>query len=557
MPPRSTVDVTLVLVAHDGERWLPEVLSALAAMTVRPRRTIAVDTGSTDGTAALLAAATGTCVDRVLSVSRRLGYGSAVAAGLAAEPDASGGPSAWLWLLHDDSAPAPDALERLLAHAADSPSAALLGPKVLDWDDPRVLVEVGLTTDRAGHRETGLERREYDQGQHDAVRDVLAVGTAGALVRRAVWDDLDGLDPALPVFRDDLDLGWRVNAAGARVVVVPEATVRHARWATLGGRRLHAVRGRPEAIDRRHALLVLLGHASTAALPLLLLRLAVATVLRVLGFLLTRQPLKAADEMFEAASVLLRPSRIRAARRLRARTRTVPTSALRPLFASPRARARLRAEALGGWLTGSAARAGGLDGLPPTAGHEPEDAYDVEPVGGSLLRRILSRPPVLMVLGLLAVALVAGRSLLPLSGGLLSGGRLLPAPGGATDLWAAYAASWHPVSVGSDAPAPPLLAALALLATVLLGKAWLAVDMLLLGSIPLAGAAAYAATRTVVRSRTLRVWAAVTWALLPVGTGALAAGRLDAAAAQIGLPLLLVAGARLVRDDPARAGWRR
>jgi hypothetical protein len=124
----------------------------------------------------------------------------------------------------------------LREHGAASPSAALLGPKALDWSDPRLLVEVGVTTDRAGHRETGLERRERDQGQHDAPRDVLAVGTAAALVRREVWDAVGGLAPELPLYRDELDLGWRVTASGSRVVVVPQAVVRHARAATTGVR---------------------------------------------------------------------------------------------------------------------------------------------------------------------------------------------------------------------------------------------------------------------------------------------------------------------------------
>src|SRR5207245_8632688 len=141
----------------------------------------------------------------------------------------------------------------LLDYAQTSPSAALLGPKVIDWHDPRYLVEVGVTTDAAGHRETGLERREYDQGQRDAVRDVLAVGTAAALVRRQVWDEVGGLDPALPVFRDDLDLGWKVNSAGHRVVVVPQARVRHVRAATTGHRDLDAAPGRAAAVDRKHA----------------------------------------------------------------------------------------------------------------------------------------------------------------------------------------------------------------------------------------------------------------------------------------------------------------
>ena len=556
-PPRTTVDVTAVLVAHDGERWLPEVLAALRDSTVAPRRTVAVDTGSSDATATLLAGATGRCLDRVVVADRRLGYGAAVQAGLDVERDASGGPSAWIWLLHDDSAPAPDALARLLEEASASPSIALLGAKARDWDDPRVLVEVGLSTDRAGHRETGLERREQDQGQHDGVRDVLAVGTAGALVRRDVWDALGGLDKMLPVFRDDLDLGWRVNAAGHRVVVVPASVVRHARAATTGQRRLHAARGRAEGIDRRHALLVMLAHAPAAVLPLVLLRLAVATLVRVLGFLLTRRPVRAADELAAAADVLLHPGRLWVARRARAQSRTLPARALRPLFASGWGRSAARADALRGWLTGAQRPVGSRLGALGDIGSGDGDGYRAADVAErQLLGRILRRPPVLLALGLLTVALVAERQLLATNGGVLAGGRLLPAPGGARDLWSAYAAGWHQVSVGTDAPAPPLLAILGALATVLLGKAWLAVDVLLLASVPLAGVTAYVAARRLVASDALRLWAAATWALLPVATGAVAAGRLDAAVGQVALPLLLSAGGRLLRDDPAEVGWR-
>src|SRR3954447_23866912 len=334
--PVRTTDVTAVLVVHDGAQWLPEALAALAASTIRPRRVVCVDTGSRDdGPAQLRAAVEDGVVDRVLTVPATTGYGEAVAAALDAAP-----PGDWIWLLHDDCAPDPGALDALLAHAEQLPSAALLGPKVRDWSDPRVLVEVGLTADRAGHRETGLERREYDQGQHDAVRDVLAVGTAGPFARRDVGDDVGGLDPALPVYRDDLDLGWRINAAGHRVVVVPAATVRHVRAATTGRRSLGAVAGRPAAIDRRHALFVLLAHAPGPQLLLAVLRLLLACLLRTVGFLLTRQVLSARDELRAPVAVLGHPGRLLRARRARARQRQVRGRELRPLFASRTGRVR-------------------------------------------------------------------------------------------------------------------------------------------------------------------------------------------------------------------------
>ena len=543
----AAVDVTAVLVAHDGAAWLPEVLAALAGSHCTPGRVVCVDTGSTDTSADLLEAAYGT----VVRLPRDTGFGAAVAAGLAAAP-----PTTWVWLLHDDCAVEPDTLGALLGHAKDSPSAGILGPKVLDWHDPRVLVEVGLTTDSAGHRETGLERREYDQGQHDGVRDVLAVGTAAALVRRRLWDELGGLEPALRVFRDDLDLGWRANAAGSRVVVVPRARVRHVRAATTGRRRTDAAPGRATGTDRRHALFVLLAHASLLRLLVVLPRLLLATALRAAGLLLTRQLPAAGDEVRALAGVLGRPVRLYRARRARARTRTMPQRALRSLFASRSVRLRARAGALGDLLSGS--RTVGSDPLGALGDPGPEGPGELDdlPLSGSgTLRRLLLRPIVVLVAALALLALVAERSVLALGGGRLAGGVLLPVPAGARDLWAAYAGAWHPVSVGSAVTATPATGALAVLSSLLFGKPWLAVDVLLLASVPLAAVTAYVASGRLARHGYVRLWAAATWALLPVATGAVAAGRTGPAAVQIGLPLLVMAAGRMLSGDSRVDGW--
>ena len=545
----APVDVTAVLVGHDGSAWLPAALSALAASTRTPARVVCVDTGSTDTSAQLMAAAYG----EVLRLPRTTGYGAAVATALHTVPS-----TRWVWLLHDDLAVEPTTLEALLDHAELSPSAVLLGPKARDWNDPRVLVEVGLTTDAAGHRETGLERREYDQGQHDGVRDVLAVGTAGALVRRDVWDAVGGLDLHLPVFRDDLDLGWKVNSAGHRVVVVPQARVRHARAATTGYRETDAAPGRATRTDRKNALFVLLAHVSALRLVGLLPRLVLATAFRSLALLLTRQTAAAGDEWRALGGVLGRPGRLLAARRFRAGLRTVSPHDLSPLFASRTVRIRARLGALGDWMSGGGAAGADPFGALADPGPDNDDDFDtldIRRIG--TLRRFLLRPSVLLTAALTALALVAERAVLPFSGGQLAGGALLRAPLGARDLWSSYTAAWHDVTVGTGRPAPPGTAALAALSSVLLGKPWLAVDVLLLASVPLAGLSAYLVASRLVRHRYLRLWAAATWALLPVATGAVAAGRLDVAAVQVALPLLALFAGRVLTDDLRVTGWWR
>lgn len=549
--------VTAVLVAHDGAAWLPASLAAVAAQTRAPDVLAAVDTGSTDDSGILLRNALG--AGAVLGAPRDIGYGAAVALGLAGTHVASDhgrvhGQLAveWVWLLHDDCAPEPQALEALLAAADRIPDAAILGPKVRDWGDAPLLLEIGITTDLSGRRETGLERSELDQGQHDDVCDVLAVGTAGALVRRDAWNAVGGLDPALPLFRDDVDLGWRVRLAGHRVVVAPQALVRHVRATTVGLRATSAVSGRPEAVERRHEMYTVLVNVSAPVLVIAVPWLVLSVLLRSVGFLLTRQVRAALDEASACVAVLGTPDRIRHGRRRRRVSRRVSHRQVRPLMARPGLRLRRSIEAVRGAL--GSGRTGG--GTAPEAATEsgPTSVDELPGAPPTPFRRLVTRPSVLLVLGLLLVTLLAERALT--GGGSLQGGRLLPAPDGARDLWTAYAASWHRVGPGTAADAPPYLAVFATLAGVLFGKPWLALDVLLLGCVPLAGVTAYVATRRIVRSTALRVWAAATYALLPVGSGAIAAGRLDAAVAFVAVPPLLVATGRLLGRDPGRAGWR-
>ncbi|MGH3026408.1 MAG: glycosyltransferase family 2 protein, partial [Gaiellaceae bacterium] len=230
-----------MLVAHDGARWLPSTLHAVKAQRRPVQRFVAVDTGSRDDTRELLERAVGAA--SVIQSGRRTGFGAAVHLALSAfagAPDLAystadaGAPTNWVWLLHDDSAPQPGALEAMLELADEMPSAAVIGPKLRGWKQPRALLELGVTIDHGGRRETGLEQGELDHGQHDGDRDVLAVSTAGMLVRRDVWEDLGGLDPELPLFRDDIDFGWRVNLAGHRVVACSRAIVHHAEAAASG-----------------------------------------------------------------------------------------------------------------------------------------------------------------------------------------------------------------------------------------------------------------------------------------------------------------------------------
>ncbi|MFE0514228.1 glycosyltransferase family 2 protein [Streptomyces sp. NPDC058964] len=589
--------VTAVLVSHDGARWLPDALAGLLGQERPVQYAVAADTGSADDSAQLVTEALG--ADRVLHLARRTGFGQAVEEANRSAPvltpdelpylkrpsgwdpvtrtwrdDAydmpdlpHGEPVHWLWLLHDDCAPAPDALAQLLRVVDNElelgrDDVAVVGPKLRGWYDRRQLLEVGVSIANSGRRWTGLDRREQDQGQHDHVRPVLSVSTAGMLIRRDVFEQLGGFDRRLPLMRDDIDLCWRANAAGHRVLIAPEAVVRHAEAASrerravdCGGRTAAS----PHKVDKAGAIYTLLVNTRTAALPWVLLRLVLGTVLRTVAYLVGKVPGQAVDEIRGLLGTLLRPERIIAGRRRRGRPQ-VDKGELRPLFPPPGATVRATVEQVAGNLFGgsdtevsSAGRHGGAVESGP--GGDDSDFLEIEQF--ARLKRIARKPGPVLFLVLLLASLAACRALL--GGGALSGGALLPAPAGSGELWSRYLDAWHPVGAGGTPSAPPYLAIVAMLASVLFGSTGLAVTVLLVGAVPLAGFTAYFASRPLVESRLLRAWAAVAYAFLPAATGALAGGRIGTAVLAVLLPLLARAGtaaAGLSNSSGVRGSWR-
>ncbi|MFI1397279.1 glycosyltransferase [Streptomyces sp. NPDC020681] len=582
--------VTAVLVSHDGARWLPDALAGLIGQERPVQNVIAADTGSADDSARLITEALG--AERVLHLARRTGFGTAVeeaarTAGVLTPDDLPylkrpsgwdpvtrtwrddaydmpelpyGEPVQWLWLLHDDCAPEPTALAELLRVADSDEYAAIIGPKLRGWYDRKQLLEAGVSIANSGRRWTGLDRREQDQGQHDQIRSVLSVSSAGMLIRRDVYEQLGGFDRRLPLMRDDVDLCWRAHAAGHRVLVAPDAVLRHAEAAARERRTVDCA-GRsvasPHRVDKAGAAYTLLTNARGRALPYVLLRIVFGTLLRTLAYLVGKVPGQAVDEVMGLFGTLLRPERIIAGRRRRARQGGgVEAGELRPLFPPPGATVRATVEQVAGHLgAGKEADSGGSRHGAVESGPGGDDADFLEIEQFARLKKIARKPgPVLFAL-LLLISVIACRGLF--GGGSLAGGALLPAPADVSDLWSRYAMSWHPLGTGGTQTAPPYLAILAVLSTVFLGSTGFALTVLLVCSVPLAGLSAYFASRPLVESRLLRAWASIAYAFLPAATGALATGRLGTAVLAVVLPLIARAGvAAHGLGGTGRGSWR-
>jgi GT2 family glycosyltransferase len=558
--------VVALVVSHDGARWLPSVIGGIQAQRVPPAAVHAVDTGSKDASADLLEQAFGHVVRAPSSTT----FPEAVDLGLAEIADAD-----WVWLIHDDANPAPDALGELLAAADANPDADVLGPKLREWPSLRRLLEVGVTISATGRRETGLERAEYDQGQHDEIRTVLAVNTAGMLVRRSVLEELGGLDRQLAVFGNDIDFGWRAAAAGHRTIVVPSAVVFHVEAAHRGVRRTPLTGRHTHYQERRAALYTLLANASTRSLPWQVVRLGFGTLLRVLGFLLVRAVGQALDELAALVSLYGSPRQVLAARRERRQRRPAQAHDVRPLLAPRWLPYRHGLDAVSDLVTALTLQAQDVAERRRAAAAAAEPDHPVTPrrrttvededapaVDTGVVARFLTNPVALGVAVFVLLVLFGAREAI----GPVSGGGLSAAPDQARDLWRLQTESWHALGQGTAIPAPAYVLPLAILSTVLGGSVTAAISSILLFAVPVALWGAWRFLRVVGHlsdaagaPRWLLAVAATTYALVPVVSGAWGDGRLGIVVVTAVLPWL--GHAALGFADPEgdrrwRAAWR-
>ena len=212
------------MVVHQPGDWFDETLDALAAQDYGNLRSLFLLTSADDDEIAALGAQIRAVLPKafVRPLAANVGFGPAVNEVLRLVE----GDNGFLLVCHDDIAPAGNAVRLMVAELFRS-NAGVVGPKLTDWDQPRTLQHVGLGLDRFGEVDPLVEPGEVDQEQHDAVRDVFVLPSACLLIRADLFRALGGFDPAISFHGEDVDLCWRAHMTGARVIVVPDARVRH------------------------------------------------------------------------------------------------------------------------------------------------------------------------------------------------------------------------------------------------------------------------------------------------------------------------------------------
>ena len=522
----STPFVRAVLVTDGRTDYLPSALAAIEASEFTPNvvHLVLVDGA---GPPDLLG------LDLDVFTSSASTYAAAIDDLLEAQPARDG---ELLWLLHDDVAPAPDALGRLVATMGKRPRAAIVGAAHVRWRDSSRLVNLGTTVSRLGARRIPLVvEDDINQGQHDWREDVLAVSLAAALVRRDAFERLGGIDSGYVGFGDSLEYCRRAWASGLDVVVEPSARVRHAQAALYGARSVGSGRtsthARRRVSDWHHAF----AWAPWWLVPVLAILVPLSAIVRVPVRIAQNVPRIALAELAVPALLIRRlpaiASTAAAHRRIGANKRIE-----RRLFAGlKQVMDAVRQRELGVFERSRAARA-------------PSDLVKAE----------LDKARATHRLSLLVVTLVATAAAAALGIGwirALVGGQMITGPGiGNTGLsseavWSRAWTGWSDAGFGSpgiDGAFAGLMAPLA----VLPGGLRVSLGVLLVAAPLLAALAAWRAAGHATRGSWMRVAAALIYALWPPFLAAIFDGRVGPVIAHVALPIAADAFARAT-------GWRR
>ncbi len=408
--------VTVVVVAHDPKEWFEDVLDSIVTQDYPRLNLLVIDHGSDPDLPDRVARTAPQA--SVVRAEGRTGFASAANVALSV-----GIESAYLLVCHDDVALSSNTVSVLVTEAMRS-NAGVVGPKLVRWDTPEVLQHVGFRVDRFAVSDEMVEFGELDQSQYDAVTDVFAVPSACMLIRSQLFAALGGFDSGMNRRGEDIDFCWRAQLAGARVMVVPDARVRH--------RETLADRVGVDDVRRtrlRHQIRTVLVTGSRTLLPLALLQLALLSLGEMLIALATGRFRQVRDVAHAWRWNLLRLGEIRRRRRALHALQVLAYRDLRA--AQENGSVRINAFVRGqiGWRQ--------------------RDLRDDVP---DLVRTGTTRFSVLVWVLVLAVVTFGSRSLI--GSGVSAVGEFGPFPDQAGDLISAWWSGWRSRDLGSAGSTP-------------------------------------------------------------------------------------------------------
>lgn len=220
--------LSVIVISYQRRDLLGACLASLElAMELLPAEAeaelLVVDNASTDGAPDVVIEHFPEA--RLIALPLNLGFAAAVNAGVR---EAHG---AWVLVLNNDTEVERGALEELLQAAESNPGVGAVSPQIRFAGADAVINTAGIEVDSLGvatDRLLGLP----PSASEDGPTEVFGASGGAALYRRAMFEDVGGMDESFFLYLEDVDLAWRARMRGWRSLYAPGAVVYHHHSAT-------------------------------------------------------------------------------------------------------------------------------------------------------------------------------------------------------------------------------------------------------------------------------------------------------------------------------------
>jgi GT2 family glycosyltransferase len=215
--------VSIIILNYDGLAYLKDCLASLRAQTYPNFKIIVCDNASKDGSVEFLTKNSSDIT--LIRNQRNLGFakGNNIAINYALKQGTD-----YIFLLNNDTELEPHALTKLVETAESDRSFGIAGPLLLDLKDKKTVQEVGMSIDKFGFP---MQKK----GSKQAVSEVFFVSGCAMLMKRAVLQTVGAFDDDYFMFAEDLDLCWRAQLAGYKIVVNQASRIYHASGGSIVG----------------------------------------------------------------------------------------------------------------------------------------------------------------------------------------------------------------------------------------------------------------------------------------------------------------------------------
>jgi GT2 family glycosyltransferase len=219
--------VSVVIVNYNGFDHLKKCVASLLRSEYPLYEIIIVDNGSIDGSISKIRKEFEEHKDRIVILDLMNNLGFAIGNRIGANKALG----KYILFLNNDTKVESSTLCELASVMDRDPSIGVAQAKILRMDKPDTFDCAGAIMNVFGVS-SPLGANEKDIGQYDQVDEISYAKGAAMMVRKEIWNRLDGFDPLFFVYCEESDFCWRVWLSGYRVVFAPSATVYHVGSAT-------------------------------------------------------------------------------------------------------------------------------------------------------------------------------------------------------------------------------------------------------------------------------------------------------------------------------------